>query len=249
MSPRAIALLGSGEFEPWTDEIDRWLLERATGDGGVLIAPAASAHEGDEVFDNWARMGLEHYARQGTRAEVVPLKTREDAEREDLVAGLETASMIFFSGGNPARLAEMLTGTRFWTGVLEAMSRGMAYAGCSAGVASLGEQAPDSDVEDFENERIWYPGLRMFPKMIFGPHWNMLDTYAPGLTGMFVAWMPPGHRLFALDERTGVVGDGERWTVLGAGKVRLMEDGEWTEHSAAESFEAPSIASGDAASV
>ena len=33
----SVALLGSGEFEPWTDDVDHWLLDRATGDGTVLI--------------------------------------------------------------------------------------------------------------------------------------------------------------------------------------------------------------------
>ena len=38
MSHRSFALLGSGEFEPWNEEVDRWLLGRADGrDGRVLI--------------------------------------------------------------------------------------------------------------------------------------------------------------------------------------------------------------------
>src|SRR5439155_11002014 len=77
----AIALLGSGEFEPWTEEVDRWLLERATGDGSVLVLPTASAPEGDPIFDGWANLGLDHYAQLGIPAQVVPLKTREDADR------------------------------------------------------------------------------------------------------------------------------------------------------------------------
>src|SRR2546425_4751050 len=97
-----MALLGSGEFEPWTEPVDRWLLERATGDGTVLILPAASAPEGDGVFDMWANMGLTHYGRLGIPAEVVPLKTREDAERPELTERVSSASMVYFSGGNPA---------------------------------------------------------------------------------------------------------------------------------------------------
>src|SRR5439155_5875898 len=34
--PLTFGLLGSGEFLPWSEEVDRWLLERATGDGRVL---------------------------------------------------------------------------------------------------------------------------------------------------------------------------------------------------------------------
>ena len=34
----SFALLGSGEFEPWTEDVDRWLLDRATGNGTVQKA-------------------------------------------------------------------------------------------------------------------------------------------------------------------------------------------------------------------
>lgn len=90
-----MALLGSGEFEPWTEAADRWLLERTSGDGTVLILPLASAPEGDGVFDRWADMGLRHYDRLGVPSEVVPLKTRQDAERPELAAMLERASMVY----------------------------------------------------------------------------------------------------------------------------------------------------------
>src|SRR5207247_11167709 len=66
------ALLGSGEFEPWTAEVDRWLLERTIGSGRVLILPTASAPEGDAVFNRWGDMGLAHYEELGIPAEVVP---------------------------------------------------------------------------------------------------------------------------------------------------------------------------------
>jgi cyanophycinase-like exopeptidase len=103
-----MALLGSGEFEPWTEEVDRWLLDRASGDGSVLILPAASAPEGDEVFNRWAEMGLRHYEGLGIPAEVLQLKTKDDAQRADMSSRLDEASVAYFSGGNPAYLAAVL---------------------------------------------------------------------------------------------------------------------------------------------
>ena len=35
----SFALLGSGEFEPWTEPVDRWLLEHGSGDGRVVVLP------------------------------------------------------------------------------------------------------------------------------------------------------------------------------------------------------------------
>src|SRR5262249_42041700 len=155
------ALLGSGEFEPWTEPVDRWLLEHATGDGRIVVLPTASAPEGDDVFEGWASMGLRHYEETGIAAEVVALRTRADAERAELFDRFRGASAVFFSGGNPASLAATLAGTAAWNCILDEMRRGMAYAGCSAGVASLGESCPDSSVRDPLNAdgSLLQPGL------------------------------------------------------------------------------------------
>lgn len=175
MAGLTLGLLGSGEFEPWTEVVDQALLERAnTGNGEVLILPTASAPEGDEVFDMWAAKGLDHYRQSGIKADVIPLKTREDAHDPGLIASLGQASMIFVSGGNPAYLATTLAGTPFWQALLQAMADGLAYAGCSAGAACLGQRAPDSSVDQVTAE-IWQPGLQLFPSVLVGPHWDALD--------------------------------------------------------------------------
>jgi cyanophycinase len=234
-----LGLLGSGEFEPWAEEVDRWLLARTpAGEGSVLILPTASAPEGDSVFERWGDMGLVHYRRIGVSAEVLPLKTKEDADREDLAERLRGASMAFFSGGNAAYLADVLSGSRFWHALLAAMDRGMAYAGCSAGVAGLGERAPDNSTRSWLGADSWQPGLRLFHRTLFGVHWDALDRYVPGLRASIVASIPPGHRLLAIDEKTAVVGDGSSWTVMGSGGAYLLEDGEWSEHRAGSSFPA-----------
>ena len=110
----AYGLLGSGEFEPWSADVDRQLLAEATGDGRVLILPTASAKEGDAIFDGWGSMGLEHFGSLGIPAEVLPIKTRDDAGRPEFVAKVAEASVAYFSGGNPAYLAATLNDTPFW---------------------------------------------------------------------------------------------------------------------------------------
>lgn len=231
MSGRVWALLGSAEFLPWAEEVDRWVLERARP-GPVLILPTASAPEGDEVFDGWGRMGVEHYARLGVEAEVLPVKRREDAERADLASRLDDAAAVFLSGGNPGSLAATLAGTRFWTSLVANLDRGLAYGGCSAGIAALGERA----AWRLHRNSFW-PGLGVFPGTNLAPHWDAVDAYIPGLAKGLVANLGPPFRLVAVDERTAMVGDGRRWSVLGAGGVHILEDGGWTDHGAGSSFD------------
>ncbi len=226
MSPRCYALLGSGEFEPWSEEVDRLLLDRTRDHGApVLILPTASAAEGDDVFDRWGAKGLDHFRALGVPAQVLPLKTRADAYRMDMMEAVRSARVAYFSGGNPAHLARALIGTPFWSALVEELDRGLAYAGCSAGVACLGEMAPDN-TEPGLSDRAWTSALRLFPGTLFGPHWDMLDTYVPGAREWFLAQVPDGWWLVGIDENTAMVGDGETWQVVGMGSVSLFNGGE-----------------------
>jgi cyanophycinase len=242
----SFALLGSGEFEPWTEPVDRWLLEHGAGDGRIVVLPTASAPEGEEVFEGWASMGLRHYEQAGIAAEVVALRTRADAERTDLIERFRGASAVFFSGGNPAYLAATLNGTPAWECILDEMQRGMAYAGCSAGVACLGESAPDSSVRDplHADGSLLQPGLGVFPSTFLMPHWDALDGYVPGLTGLIRSSVPAGRLLVTIDEHTAMLGDGSTWTVEGSGRVGVIRGDDERVFPPGESFEAPLTAAG-----
>ena len=235
MTGAGFALMGSGEFEAWHEPVDRWLLQRANGDGSVLILPTASAKEGNQVFDGWASKGLEHYGRLGVPARVVPLKSREDAERAAFVDELEAASLVFFSGGNPYYLANTLRDSAFCRAMVDRFDDGLAYAGCSAGVACLSEVTYDSEEQDFE--RVFKPGLGFVRKTLFGPHWDMLDNWIPGATAMIASSVPEGGRLVAIDEETAMYGDGASWSVEGRAGVHVLQDGAWTDHSTGSTFE------------
>jgi cyanophycinase-like exopeptidase len=222
------ALLGSGEFQPWSREVDTWMLDRVTGDGRVLVVPTASAPEGDEVFGQWANSGLEHFAEQDIACEALEVRDRTDADDAGMVERVHGASVIYFSGGNPAYLAATLNGTALWKSVLDGLDRGMGYIGCSAGMASLGRKAPDSTVADF-SPSLWGDGLRLFPRTWFGPHWNMLDHYIAGFTSYIDATVPSDDLLIGVDEQTAIVGDGEHWQVIGVGSAHVREGVSWDD--------------------
>ena len=238
MSPRSFALLGSGEFEPWTVEMDRWLLNRAGGDGTVLVAPTASAPEGDGVFDGWARKGLDHFADGSVHAAVLPLWTRDDAARPEVIEPLERASLVYFSGGNPWYLAETLRGTEAWATIVRRLDDGLAFAGCSAGMAFLSERTFDSAEQDIE--RIFKPGLGYaLPGIVFGPHWDRVDDWVPGARDAIAATVPPGGVLVGIEEDTAIVGDGSDWTVVGRHDVHVLRDATWSRAGAADFFDLP----------
>jgi cyanophycinase len=247
VSARTLALLGSGEFDPWSEPVERRLIERSRNPNGVaLVLPTASAHEGDASFDAWGAKGLEHFASLGLGAEVVPLKTRDDAHDDAIVRRLGDASMVFFSGGNPARLAGILRDTPFWRALVAAVEEGLPFAGCSAGVAFLTETTFDSDTRDLES--VWAPGLGYVRDVLFGPHWDIVDTWIPGASAFIVGSVRPGQTFVGLDEDTAMVGDGTSWKVIGRQKVHVLResvprasgrDGVWEIFADGDAFELP----------
>jgi len=236
VTARRFALLGAGEFEEWHDPIDRELLAGASGDGSVVVVPTAAAPEGDGVFDSWGAKGLAHYERLGVPVRVAPLKTEGDASSDDLVRMLD-ASLVFFSGGNPSYLARVLIGSPFWERLAARIDEGLAYAGCSAGVACLSSTTFDSATDDFE--QVWKPGLGYFRHVLFGPHWDMVDSWIPGATEFIVAAVPDGDMFVGIDEHTAMVGDGATWTARGRGKLHVRRGEEWTLYADGEGFELP----------
>ncbi len=233
---RAYAFLGAGEFEPWSEVVDRWVLERAEGDGRVLVLPTASAPEGDDVFEDWAARGLAHYAGLGVPAEVLPMKTREDAERPELVARVREASVVYFSGGNPYHLASVLRGSAFCRAMMDRLEDGLGFIGCSAGVACLTDVTYDT-AGDLLSVEVWKPGLSYVRRLLFAPHWDAVEQWFPGAQAFIVASLEPGQTLVAIDEHTAMVGDGVRWDVLGRAAVHVHRDGAWVDHPAGEGFE------------
>jgi cyanophycinase len=229
------SLLGSGEFQPWSEAADRWLLQRANGDGRVVILPTASAPEGDGVFDTWGSKGLAHFSTLDVPAEVLPLKTRDDAENLDLVRRMETASVVYFSGGNPAYIASTLRGTPFWRRLLERLDEGMGYAGCSAGVACLNEKTFDSTSDSFES--VYKSGLAVMPRAVFGPHWDMVDTWIPGAADFIVGSVPTGDVFVGLDEDTAILGDGRSWEVVGRSGIHVRDAEGWSSYREGDRFD------------
>jgi cyanophycinase len=223
--------MGSGEFEPWSEEVELAALEgRARR---VAISPVASAPEGEAVFDRWARMGLEHYRSMGVEAVVVPMRTRADAESDAAARSIVDAGMVFCSGGSPRYLADTVGGTAFWTALESRLDAGTVFAGCSAGAMVAGRR-PDARPR-FGGA--WVAGLGLVPAGSFGAHWNRA-RFIPGVRGLMMGGARAGW-FVGIDERTAILGDGAHWRVYGLGSVSLRLDGSTRTFRHGDGFSTP----------
>ena len=104
-----IALVGSGEYLRQMEDVDRLLLEHVGGASArVVVLATAAGLEPPVSPQRWTRMGVEHFARLGARAEPVGILVRDDAFDPQWLPLLEAADFIYFSGGSPQHLIQTM---------------------------------------------------------------------------------------------------------------------------------------------
>jgi cyanophycinase len=217
-----IALLGSGEYLPVMDEVDRHLLANCGADGRrprVACLPTAAGREGEASVTRWSEMGLEHFTRLNADVRAVSVIDKDSANDPRWESALENADLIYFSGGDPMYLFETMRGSRAWSAAQKAWARGAAFAGCSAGAMILGAKIPDIRAAGLRS----IAAFGIVPVSFIIPHFDAI----PGLWKPVVfAWrrrLKKGEIMLGIDENTALVGKlGGEWTVMGQSKVHVF---------------------------
>lgn len=213
-----VALVGSGEFLPLMDPVDRALLGLLPTDAHVVIVPTASAPDGSVVFDRWLRMGVEHFTRLGVCVAPISLRTRADAEDTLIAAQLSRADLVYLSGGKPGYLRGVLQGTASWQAIVGVVQSGGVVAGCSAGAMVLGEM-----MFDFPHAARPVPALGLVPGVTVIPHFDEIPAGASGFVGQVLRMIGTSETtVVGIDGGTALVYSAARWTVLGRGGVTLL---------------------------
>ena len=213
-----IALVGSGEYLPVMEDIDRYLLASVNvKTPQVVCIPTAAGQEGDESVNRWLRMGVEHFKRLGAGVQglrIIDAASANDSQHEAL---LENADLIYFSGGNPQYLFETMHGSRAWVAMQKAWNSGAVYAGCSAGAMILSERIPSFRLAGTG------AGFGIFPAKFIIPHFDAIPGLWKPLVYALKSQLRKGQRMLGVDENTALVGhlNGE-WKVMGKGRAHVF---------------------------
>jgi cyanophycinase len=223
--------VGSGEFTPALEPVDRLLLA-VTGRPRprVVILPTASAPDGEEVFHRWGRMGRDHFEELDADVVSLDVRTREDADLPEHAAAVHAADLVYLSGGKPDHLYEVLAGSAVGTALRAAWERGASVAGCSAGAMVLTEHRMSFGGRTRLPTR-WREGLGFVAGVGVAPHY---DRWPESMMAPLILVAPEGSVVLGIDEETALVGQGEAWTVHGPGRVTVWRGHRRTRHSDGE---------------
>jgi len=221
-----LALVGSGEYLPVMEHVERQLLE-GRPPRYVQLATAA-APEGQDSLARWHELGRLAAERLGVQQVVIPVVDRVSADDPALAGLVAGAGLIYLSGGSPPFLAATLRGTAVWRAVEQAWRDGAALAGCSAGAMALTAHVPD----------IRHPlrpaaaGLSVVPHLRVLPHFDRFIGRLPDLLLTRLVDTPPGVTVLGIDEGTALVGGPTEWRIEGERSVWVLTSDGRAEHPA-----------------
>ena len=220
-----VALVGSGEYLPVMEDVDRQLLKSLNLNGRkprVVCLPTAAGREGDGSITRWSTMGLQHFQKLGADVQALRIIDRESADDPKWEKVIEEADLIYFSGGDPNYLFQTMNGSRAWGAAQRAWQRGAVYAGCSAGAMILAKRIPSFRLFGTSE------GFDLLPAQFVIPHFDAIPAMFKPLTFTLRRQLKDGECMLGVDEDTALVGTlGSEWTVMGRSRVHVFSrDGE-----------------------
>jgi cyanophycinase len=214
-----VALVGSGEYLPAMQELERELLISGNSDRYVQI-PTAAGRESQSRLQFWQDLGNKQAKRLNVQQVFLPIYTREDAFRSEIVEQINGAGLIYLSGGDPHYLASTLIGTPAYEAILENWKQGTSLAGCSAGAMALGPDIPHFRKPKAEGE----VGFGVVENIRTIPHYNKFFGWVPEFAAQKFLQAPPNICVVGIDELTAIVTeDLQTWTVVGQSKLHLLK--------------------------
>lgn len=213
-----LVLVGSGEYLPEVDSIDKALFDRLGEPARVVCLPTAAGKEGDAMIDSWMQKGVRHYTRLGVEVNGVRVHDSATAHEEAHVDAIKNANFVYLSGGNPGYLHESLQGSPVWEAILGVYQSGGIVAGCSAGAMIMGERIAGPGGNR--------AGFNLLPNVVIMPHFDEFIGRMGRIGRMF---SDKSMTMVGIDGRTALVQSDVGHEVLGRSQVHVFKaDGNQT---------------------
>ena len=211
--------VGGAEAKVGDPHILRYFVRLCGGKGAkVAVIPTAS-----QLADTGRR--YEGYFRElGAEARALPIESRADCEREDLLDKVGRADGIFLTGGNQLRLSTTVGGTPLAKLLRRRNAEGAHVAGTSAGAAFLSEHmiaGGEEGASPHADGAVLAPGLGLSNRIIIDQHFRQRDRLGRLLTSLAFNPFAIG---VGLDEDTAAfIGPDETLEVMGSGAITIVD--------------------------
>jgi cyanophycinase len=225
-SSKLIAV-GGGEMREATEvleQLKRYLTGRSDPRVTVMTVATSDAEGAARKYNSLFRsLGIKH-------VDVVDVSQREDAFAEASLKKIDSADAIFFTGGDQLNITSLMGGTPLHNRIYERLQEGVLIIGTSAGAAMMSSSmivSGKSDSPPAVGGVEIAPGMDMIPETIIDSHFSQRGRHGRLLTA--IAHYPQVLGI-GIDERTAIMTQNGKFTVIGEGTVTVM-DGTQMRHT------------------
>lgn len=212
--------IGGGEDKENDCRILKEFVRLAGGEAAKIVvitaatdSPEEAAEKYDAVFNRLGAKEVRH----------VSVCQRADAMNAESIAAVEAASGLFFTGGDQLHITSLMGGTDLQRTIFDRCKEGLLVAGTSAGAAMMGNSMIVSGKSD-ENPQFgaveMAPGTDLVIGCIIDTHFSQRGRHGRLLTA--VAHYPQDLG-FGIDEDTAMMIEKDKFTVVGAGAVTVID--------------------------
>ena len=215
-----LIIIGGGEDKEGECKILREFVRRAGGRSAriavMTVATSIPGELGLEYRDLFEKLGADI-------VDIVDTERREDASYSRNLEIVENATGVFFTGGDQARITEILKDSEIDDLLHQKFDRGLIIGGTSAGAAMM----PDMMIVEGEGETnprldtvVLEPGMGFLPQVVIDQHFSQR-----GRLGRFVSALiqQPAILGFGIDEDTAIAVNGDEIEVIGEGAVTIVD--------------------------
>jgi cyanophycinase len=195
----------------------------------VLVTVASDEPEGyfEKYKASFADLGI------GEMVELY-VQHRHEAATPQVLAKLDGAKGVFFSGGDQLRITSQIGDTPVYHRIREIYEQGGVIAGTSAGASAMSEimlaKGPNSSSSKVGDQHM-SSGLGLVPNVIIDQHFA-----ERGRIGRLIGAVAQNPRLLGIgiDEDTAIVVEGDRFRVIGTGAVYVVDATDVSESNIAD---------------
>jgi cyanophycinase len=224
-SKRQLVIIGGAEDKDGDSQILREFVRRAGGIKANIVIMTAATELPRDVGDNYIRV-FERLGAENVR--IVDTETREDASSSTALEAIAKATGIFFTGGDQARITDILKDTEIDRAIHQRYAEGAVVGGTSAGAAVMPDKMiVEGDSETNPRPEIvdMGPGLAFLPGVVIDQHFSERGRLGRLITALI---REPAVLGFGIDENTAMVVTDNQIEIIGAGSVTVVDDSEAT---------------------
>ncbi|MUL35843.1 cyanophycinase [Gloeocapsopsis dulcis] len=226
-----LVIIGGAEDKEGECTILREFVRRAGGTKARVVIMTAATELPREVGENYIRV-FERLGAEDVR--ILDTESREDGSSSTALEAIEKATGVFFTGGDQARITDILKDTEIDTKIHERFQAGLVIGGTSAGAAVMpdvmiiegdSETNPRMEIVDLG------PGMGFLPGVVIDQHFSQR-----GRLGRLIAALAqqPAVLGFGIDENTAMVVSDDQFEVIGEGSVTVVDDSNITHSNVDE---------------